>query len=1662
MLKSGLHACLSRRIVAITVTILGTVFVSEARSVCLGGQLRAGAAVVDISPPEFPVIRNGGFIEAQDTRLADPIHARALVLDDGQIRLALAIVDSCMIPVDVCDQAKQLASARTGIPTDRILIAATHTHSAPSVMDYCLGSRADPKYREYLPGKIADCIAQGASVLTDAELGWGVIDAADFTKCRRWITRPDKMLLDPFGDRSVRAMMHPGTSNPEYVGPAGPVDPWLSVVSVRTREGQPLALLANFSMHYFGGHDGVSADYFGLFARICQQRIAPDAPAFVAMMSQGTSGDLWWGDYSLPALQTHSIEQYTRSLADLVEKALKKISHQSDISLSFSERRLQMGRRLPDEGRLNWARRQMKLMGPNRPSNQPEVYAEQAVYLHENPTAEVVLQVVRLGDVLIAAMPNEVFALTGLKIKAQSPLAATMNIELANGADGYIPPPEQHALGGYTTWPARTAGLVVDAEPAIVENILQLMEEVSGQARRSYREPTGHYAEAVIRSKPVAFWRCGEQSGNELADSSGGKHPITIVGNAAFHLPGVDFPDLRPQHASHAIHLAGGHLSGGDLQLEGDYSVELWCWNGLSPDVRGVTGLLWSHGNERLRITGHGSPHPGRLELGGLCGETPLAIRAWHHVVLIRSGSRVAVHLNGNSRPELEGELPLERPRGGLQMTLGGSLGSDASWEGRLDEIAVYDRVLPAEEIATHFRAAEISPSTLGRGLQPRSLPQTPTDAMRGLHVPQGFCVELVAAEPLIRDPVAIDWGFDGSLWVAEMADYPLGIDGKGKPGGRLRVLRDSNGDGQYDVSTVFKDGLSFPNGVLVWGDGVLITAAPEVLFAKDTDGDDRADVCQPLFSGFVDGNQQLRMNGLRWGLDNWIHCASGAHHAGFGTSTEVKSIVTNQVLSLGSRDFRIRPDRGAIEPESGPSQFGRVRNEWGDWFGVQNSLPLWHYVLADRYLQRNPRIPSTDPRKLLRPMQPRVYPAKAPEKRYHGFDHVNHYTSACGPAIYGDDLLFGRKPGVEHAFTCEPFHNLVQHHVLTDEGVSYSGERAEDGPYDFFASEDRWCRPVMARGGPDGALWVVDMYRYMIEHPEFLPPEGKSELEPFYRHGEEYGRIYRVVPENSGARTASRIDARNTESLLEAISHPSMIVRDMAHREFVRREDTSQVVHLRALLRGPAPDQVKLQAACVLDGLQSLAESDLLGLLDDPNSALRRNAIRMSEQFSQPGAEIRLRLRALANDPSPKVRLQLACSLGEWTTTWAGEILADLAARDDLDGYSVSAIISSMVPHYETVARKLSDKLNPSHPGILAAIWVMGQDFPEPFTAYLEKILRAARNSDPALGLRVLGVGLRAGDERGLSPDSVPVDGGLEPWSERALTTAEDSSLDEDLREVALELVGRSPNRRDVEIPRLAAMLGPDQPPNVERATLRRLLAIETDASLRHVLNGWPSMSHETRGLVLDRLMGSQPGMKLFLERMESKAIFVADIDMARRGQLLQHPIASVRQRAEKLFSGLSPERQAVVDRYQQLASVQGNRERGAALFEQHCATCHNPREDQSTPLGPDLRSLTDRDPAGLLVSILDPSRSVEPRYLGYNVVLDSGEVLFGVVANETANSLMLRSADGKERPIARESIVEFRGSGKSFMPDGFEETIKPEQMADIVEFVRMIGRID
>ncbi len=427
-------------------------------------------------------------------------------------------------------------------------------------------------------------------------------------------------------------------------------------------------------------------------------------------------------------------------------------------------------------------------------------------------------------------------------------------------------------------------------------------------------------------------------------------------------------------------------------------------------------------------------------------------------------------------------------------------------------------------------------PSQVETGKGQGSRPQSPEQSLRQMRTRSDMAIDLVAAEPLVTSPVAVDFGPDGKVYVAEMFDYPAGEDGTYGPAGRVRVLSSSKQNEILDTSTIFIDGIPFPTGVTVWRKGLLIAAAPDILYAEDSDGDGRADIVRKLFSGFGVDNFQARVNSLEYGLDGWVYGSCGL----FGGS--IKSFASDTPYQLGDRDFRIQPDTGAIEPAIGRTQQGRVRDDFGNWFGCDNMDLGRHYPLATHYIERNKSAPPP-PVSSHVPVDGKLVPGNDALQLFKLSGGSGVATAACGIGIYRDELLGSSFHG--NLFTCEPV-NLIVHRVqLTPKDSTYVGHVASDEPNEFVSSSDTWFRPVQARTAPDGSLWVLDMYRFVIEHPRWIPPESLDKIDP--RAGANMGRIYRVRPRGEFKANWPRLDKLNTDQLVAALDSPSGWQRDMA-----------------------------------------------------------------------------------------------------------------------------------------------------------------------------------------------------------------------------------------------------------------------------------------------------------------------------------------------------------------------------------------------------------------------------------------------------------------------------------------------------------------------------------
>lgn len=935
--------------------------------------------------------------------------------------------------------------------------------------------------------------------------------------------------------------------------------------------------------------------------------------------------------------------------------------------------------------------------------------------------------------------------------------------------------------------------------------------------------------------------------------------------------------------------------------------------------------------------------------------------------------------------------------------------------------------------------------------------PKSPEASQRCLKASPGFLAELVAAEPLVQDPIAFAWGPDGKFWVVEMGDYPLGVDAKGRHGGRVKFLEDTDGDGKYDRSTVFLDGLGYPTGVTPWRQGVLVTCAPDILYAEDLDGDGKADRRLPVYTGFGEGNQQHRVNTLAWGLDNWLHVANG------DSDGTIRSLKSKQMVDIRGRDLRIRPDTGAVDAETGRTQFGRSRDDWGNWFGGNNSNPMWHFALADHYLRRNPHVAPPNLRVPVPavPGNSPVFPRSRTLARFNDYHTANRFTSACSPIVYRDEL-FG--PAFkDNVFISEPVHNLVHREVMSPQGFTFRSTRAAgEEQAEFLASSDNWFRPTMIRTGPDGALWVADMYRHVIEHPQWIPKDWQNRLD--LRAGHDRGRIYRVYPVGAKPRAIPRFDRLVLADLVQVLDSPNGWQRDMVQQMLIWKQSQDAIPMLVKLAREAKRPHTRLHALCTLDGLNALSSALLVHVLADEHPGVRRHAVRLSEPLLAKSPELGAALLKLTGDSDAQVRLQLACTLGEWDDPQAGAGLGQLLTKDPDDPYLTTAAYSSVNATNldATLQAVLTNGGSPSPVSrLLRLADALGQK--EALATLLDRVLSPTPEGFLPWQFQALGGLLDNLKQRGTSftelvvkgPKSAEMQGKFDALLLAARKSAVDEKASVETRSASLAVLGRTEKAQGEDFELFANLLVPRSPEGLQLAAVSALARSGNRKAASVLLERWGGYSPAIRAQVLDVLLQRKESTLLVLDAVANKQVHIAEIDTPRRQRLVDHRDTAIRDRARKVLAGaIDLDRQKVIDLYRKEA-IKGDIARGKAVFSKHCIACHQFR-GEGKPIGADLASLTDKSPDALMTAILDPNRAIEAKFVNYVVEMKDGRVLVGLLLSETATSITLIGPDGKELVLLRNDLESLTSTGKSAMPEGFEKELKPQDVADVIAYLR------
>lgn len=941
--------------------------------------------------------------------------------------------------------------------------------------------------------------------------------------------------------------------------------------------------------------------------------------------------------------------------------------------------------------------------------------------------------------------------------------------------------------------------------------------------------------------------------------------------------------------------------------------------------------------------------------------------------------------------------------------------------------------------------------------------PLSPQASRDAIVVPEGFTVELIAAEPLVMDPVSFAWGLDGRLWVVEMGDYnwlPINDKSPAKPRGRVIYLTDTDGDGKYDKRTVFLDDLHYPTSVLPWRDGILVTAAPDILYAEDTtprDANPKADKREILYTGFGEGNPQLRVNGLQWGLDNWIYCANGWSH---GT---IKSTKTGKTLDIHGRDLRIRPDTGELEPASGVSQYGRVRDDYGNWFGVDNSRLIIHYVFEDHHLRRNPHVAAPEPFiDLVTPKNPPCFPLGKKVDRLHAPYMANRFTSACGIAVYRDSLI---KEFKDNVFICEPVHNLVTRRVLTPDGVTFKADRVKgEEQREFLASTDEWFRPVHARTGPDGALWIADMYRAVIEHPQWLPKEFNKKVD--WMQGSEKGRIYRVFRKDVKNRQLIRLDRLDAEKLVAALDSPSGNLRDMAHMLMawnVTQELTDWLHIYREKSIGNSRPGV-LHALSLLHSSNELNQIDIDEHVRREAPSVGMSTIRYSLASDEaPSKSLYDWIDTFEYEGNRAMAMRCAEQLGNHRHPVAGEALARIAG-EFRDPHVLAAVLASAPGHEGRLAEtdavsRYGIMPDAFYDGIVAT--VIGEGDRQQIARVIAAIVKRHKNNEARLAFRMTAALLTSLERKQSSlarlRESMPESYRHHIDALETVFTAAQVAVEqkEPTRGQAVQLIGRGNTDAKAGTALLLSELKSNDTADWHLAIITALAQLSHAWSPSDIpATVWSGASPKVRAALVDLLLRRDAWAMALLENIAKQTLPITALTPTQRQLLLQHKTPAIRELAAKVIQPITSNRAALLESHRDVLTTPGDIARGQTHFEKTCAACHK-ISDSGKGFGPDLGALSDRSPQAMLTAILDPNQAVDPRYLNYLIETKEGETHTGILLSETASAIILGGADGQRRSILRTDIDSMRSGGLSLMPEGLEQSLGIQGIADVIAFI-------
>ncbi|HUF60750.1 MAG TPA: PVC-type heme-binding CxxCH protein [Verrucomicrobiales bacterium] len=960
----------------------------------------------------------------------------------------------------------------------------------------------------------------------------------------------------------------------------------------------------------------------------------------------------------------------------------------------------------------------------------------------------------------------------------------------------------------------------------------------------------------------------------------------------------------------------------------------------------------------------------------------------------------------------------------------------------------------------------------------PRVAPLEPEAALEAFQVRDGFRVELAAAEPLVTDPVALCFDAGGSLYVVEMRGYS---ERKEERLGRVRRLRDEDGDGFYEESLVWAEDLAWPTAIACWRDGVFVADSPDLIYLRDNDGDGKADQRKRVWTGFGEGQDRVNVQGLpnnlRWGPEGRMHGATsvnGARLQGPGEEGKVQ-------LLLRGDDFSFDPSGVDARRESGGGQHGLAFDDWGRKYVCHNSRHLELIMAAARYGRgRAGRLPASrvgiaadgpaaevyriSADEPWRVMRTRWRVAGLVDGPVEGGGRVSGYfTSASGLEVYRGDLFPPEYWG--NVFVGDVGSNLVHRKVIraTPGSPLPEARRARDeGQSEFLASTDNWFRPVQCVNGPEGALYIVDMYREIIEHPWSLPESIKKHLD--LNSGNDRGRIYRVVPEGLRAAKSERLDRLGIEDLVRRLGSGKSWERETAARLLLEagRGEAAEMAR-RAFTAGEVSSLGIRQALAVLGNLGELNHADLLAASSSGDPLAVLPALEWSETLTGLPEAWRNRLEEWASHPDPGLRFQLALTLSlqdlifdpEWDL-WREELvraLLDAGGDQEWMPPALSALAAG-VEH-----RVLEDMLN------------LGREAWDPFLLAVGRILAGeAAGGDDVVSRNVLARILGEAALEGCSPAWAC----LGEWVRTLESSGADArdTFEEGQRKQLIgagreQLIAMSAKPAAVEIWTVLAFLGGTDPEmiknlltpvhgeSLQRAVMAYLERRSAQEAAGAIADAWAGLSPGLRTAALDLLMARPERAQLLLETVRAGGIPKADISARARLFLEEHADEEVRELAATLWTGGGMEAgEAAFTRLEAALTLDGDAAVGKRIYRERCAACHRAGEEGSN-FGPDLAVMRRAGREKILLSVVDPSREVPLEYMAYQVETTAGDTLLGILARETEERIELRLPGGLERSVERTELRSLRSLGISAMPPGLCEDLDAEEVAGLLKFV-------